>query len=290
MELHQACSPSRTDPDCQATYERAFAQATASIAGRRVLLVGLGCGGGQKDRRLVEALAGPAHAVQYLAVDVSAAMVITACQEVAGVLPSGILPPVVGDLGRVRDLESVLVPARGGGVEAGGEPARLLTFFGMIPNFEPGRILPLLADGLRAGDQLLFSANLAPGEDYRAGVERIMPLYDNHLTREWLLQFLLDAGVERHDGAMEFAIEADPDGLGLLKVTARFQFHAARVITVHGETFRFAPGEDVRLFFSYRYTPARIIQLLADQGLSVRESWLTRSGEEGVFLVRKSGG
>ena len=47
----------------------------------------------------------------------------------------------------------------------------MITFFGMIPNFEPQDILPKLAKLIRRQDTLLFSANLAPGADYAVGVK-----------------------------------------------------------------------------------------------------------------------
>ena len=87
---------------------------------------------------------------------------------------------------------------------------RLVTFFGMIPNFEPQEILPKLASLIRPKDFLLFSANLAPGADYAAGMKKILPQYDNALTRDWLMTFLLDLGVERRDGELRFAIEEWP--------------------------------------------------------------------------------
>src|SRR5437879_7460124 len=55
LALHQAYSPSRTDDDCAATYERSF-EAAASIEGKRVHLIGLGCGGWKKDTRLLQLL------------------------------------------------------------------------------------------------------------------------------------------------------------------------------------------------------------------------------------------
>src|SRR5947209_11996322 len=53
LALHQAYSPSRTDEDCAATYDAAFAGAAAQIQAASVHLIGLGCGGGQKDARLL---------------------------------------------------------------------------------------------------------------------------------------------------------------------------------------------------------------------------------------------
>ncbi len=287
LALHQAYSPSRTDADCARTYELAFGEAAQRIPPGPVLLTGLGCGGGQKDRRLVQELQTSGHQADYLATDVSTAMVLCGCQEVAKAQPAALLTPVVLDLARVPSLADVLEEAAQGPAGSNRKP-RLLSFFGMIPNFEPEEILPKLSEAVRAGDWLLFSANLAPGEDYRAGVERITPLYDNELTREWLIQFLLDAGVERSDGEIHFAIEPDEAGLGLLRVTAWFRFARHRAIEIDGERFAFNQSDRIRLFYSYRHTPVLVEGLLHTHGLHVQDSWITGSGEEGVFLVTRS--
>jgi len=163
----------------------------------------------------------------------------------------------------------------------------LVTFFGMIPNFEPGRILPKLASLIRRQDILLFSANLVPGNDYSAGMRTVLPQYDNPLTRDWLMTFLLAIGVEGRDGRLRFKIETDAAG-GLKRVTAGFQFTRSCRIEVENEAFAFRAGETIRLFFSYRYTPERVRKVLIRHGLEVREQWITRSEEEGVFLVHRS--
>lgn len=290
LELHQAYSPSRTDLDCAATYEKACVEAAGQLPPGLVRIIGLGCGGGRKDRRLVEELrAGQRHRVEYMALDVSAPMVITACQEVGRAGPETVLPPLVCDLAHTQDLASALaggapVPPSGAGATC------LFTFLGMIPNFEPGDILPVVARVMRREDWMLFSANLAPGTDYHAGVRNILPLYDNLLTREWLIQFLLDLGVEREDGQTQFSIEPDAAGLGLLRVVARFVFERTRTVMVAGESFEFKAGESIRLFFSYRHTPRLIQDLLGRHGLEVRKQWITRSAEEGVFLVAQAAG
>jgi L-histidine N-alpha-methyltransferase len=56
LALHQVHSPSRNDADCAATYDHAFEAATARIDAKEVHLIGLGCGGGQKDTRLLHLL------------------------------------------------------------------------------------------------------------------------------------------------------------------------------------------------------------------------------------------
>jgi L-histidine Nalpha-methyltransferase len=129
------------------------------------------------------------------------------------------------------------------------------------------------------------SANLAPGADYAAGVERILSLYDNEMTRDWLMTFLLDLGVEKTDGALRFRVEELSEPCRLKRITAEFHFSRARNLQLESEQFGFQPGESIRLFFSYRHTPTLIRTLLGGYGLEVIEQWITASGEEGVFLV-----
>src|SRR3954471_5916578 len=56
LALHQAHSPSRNDADCAAIYDHAFEAAAARIESKEVHVIGLGCGGGQKDTRLLRLL------------------------------------------------------------------------------------------------------------------------------------------------------------------------------------------------------------------------------------------
>jgi uncharacterized SAM-dependent methyltransferase len=288
LALHEAHSPARTDPDCSATYERGFEAAAARLRererGERVQVIGLGCGGGQKDARLLELLRAEGTRCFYTPSDVSTAMVLTAHQAASEVIPGEDCFPLVCDLATADDLPEVLnqgTPA---------EAARLITFFGMIPNFEPQEILPRLFSLLRPGDSLLFSANLAPGPDYSAGMQRILPLYDNALTRDWLLAFLFDLGVEGADGELRFGVEDDPAGSGLKRVAAYFHFLQARQIRLGADGFEFKPGEAIRLFFSYRHTPGLARALLEEHGLEVAGQWITKSEEEGVFLCVRGPG
>ena len=281
LELHQAFSPSRTDPDCEEVYDRSFERIAELIDGSSAHLVGLGCGGGQKDTRLLRRLRDSGSDVGYTPLDVSTAMVLVAREAALAVVADDACFPVVCDLGQAGDLASVL------DAQTPANFKRLLTFFGMIPNFEPAVILPRLSGLIRSGDTLLFSANLVPGPEYRTGIENILPLYDNNLTREWLMMFLWDLGFERADGHLDFGVESDPAGSALLRVAATFCCDRARVLAVHGERFEFLPGDRIGLFFSYRHTPGLVRDLLEPYGLAVSEQWITRSGEEGVFLARK---
>ena len=281
LALHQLYSPSRNDSDCAATYYRGFAAAAARANSAPVHVIGLGCGGGQKDACLLKLLQAGGREVFYTPCDVSSAMVLVARQTALSVLPEQNCFPLVCDLATMDDLPAILNSHPASGIP------RLITFFGMIPNFEPESILPKLAAVVRPQDDLLFSANLAPGADYPSGVRRVLPQYDNPPTHDWLMTFLLDLGVERSDGELRFAIESDPAGGDLKRIQAVFNFTRARRIQIESEAFTFGPGDTVRLFFSYRYTPALVCRLLMRHGLQVGGQWITRSEEEGVFLVRR---
>ncbi len=273
--MHQIYSPSRNDADCAATYDRAFGETIKQIKAKSVHVIGLGCGGGQKDTRLLKLLKAQRKEIYYSPCDVSVPMTLVARKAALEVLPEKNCFPFVCDLATANDLASSLSTHH----------PSLVTFFGMIPNFEPQEILPKLASLVRPKDFLLFSANLAPGKNYSAGMKQILPQYDNAATRDWLMTFLLDLGVEAKDGTLKFEIESG--GLGLKRVVARFHFHRSRSIGIESEKFEFRRGESIRLFFSYRYTPERVDKILARYNLQVQEQWITKSEEEGVFLCRR---
>ena len=196
LALHQQYSPSRNDRDCRAVYEQGFKAAVGRLKSKNVHLVGLGCGGGQKDTRLLKLLKASGKEAFYTPSDVATAMVLTARRQALEVCPGENCFPVVCDLETANDLPTVF------DLPATRRAARIATFFGMIPNFEPVNILPKLSSFVSKGDLLLVSANLAPGKDYLAGIKRILPQYDNPLTRDWLLTFLMDLGIEKNDGEL----------------------------------------------------------------------------------------
>jgi L-histidine N-alpha-methyltransferase len=322
LALHQAYSPSRTDPDCAVTYDRSFEAVVAAMGlpttwdrsrryrdrrGRTkksnvpartpalpgaVHLIGLGCGGGQKDTRLLKLLRDSGHEVFYTPVDVSVAMVLVARQQALSVIPADHCSPLVCDLATADDLPAV--------IDAMSVPraVRLVTCFGMLPNFEPQVLPALLANLLRRSrhskqapglsDQLLLSANLAPGPDYAAGVQRVLPQYDNPLTRGWLMTFLFDLGIEGTAGEFSFAIEDDTSGDSQFRrIAANFRFTRSRTIELDAERVKFKAGNRFLLFFSYRHTSALVASMMNRFGLRVTDQWITQSGQEGVFAVRR---
>jgi len=282
LRLHEALSPARTDPECGRIYDALFAECATRLAGQREIeVLSLGCGGGQKDAQLLRRLAAalPGARLRYVPVDVSTGLALTArAAAIAAGLPPGDVVPMVADLAQTEDWKGALAA---GLAEAG---ARVVCFFGMLPNFLPGAVLPQLAGLVRRSDVLLVSANLSPGSDYAAGVAKVLPLYNNAPTRDWLWSVLLDLGLERNDGEMRFTVASCPMGSGLRRIEAGITFVRACRIEYGGGTYDFAPGDTFRLFFSYRHTPDRLAALLGSHRLTVDAHWSNGSGEEGVFL------
>ncbi len=283
LALHEAYSPARREADAAEIYERALAAAAERVdrAGARV--AGLGCGGGEKEARLLGMLREKKAPVSFLPCDASVPLVLTALRAAEKAAPGICVDPLVCDVARCESLAESI--DRVGG-QTGMPGRRVFTFFGMAPNLEAKRTEEILRTLPRAEDWLLLSANLAPGCDYEEGVRRVLGGYDNDLTREWLLSFLLDVGFERGDGAIRFGIE---DGeAGWKRIVADYEVAREREFGLHGERFVFRKGEAIRLFFSYRHTVSQVEALAGRSGLEIEGRWLAASEEEGVFLCRRS--
>ena len=272
LAVHEAHSPARNDSGCAAVYDAAFRWVAGKFQKKTdICVIGLGCGGGQKDAALLKRFKAAGKRSMYSAVDVSLPLVITARLRASRFAES--TTGLVCDLEMADGIRDQLCSAA----------QRVFTFFGMIPNSEPEVILPRLRKLLRRGDVVLMSANLAPGADYKAGLKRVLPQYDNPETVDWLLTFLYDLGVERGDGKMGFSIEQA--AAELLRIRADFEFRRPRLVKLGQESVQFGAGERVRLFYSYRYTPERFKSVLASFNFKIAEQWITPSGEEGVFAV-----
>jgi len=277
LALHEAYSPARKDASCLRIYDDAFAAAANQRDASRVHLVGLGVGGGQKEARLAELLRARSTQVVATVSDVSLPLVLVARENLLGTADS--CHAAVFDLATAENLSEIMDAS---------DPSlpRIITCFGIIPNFEPALLAKRLAELLRPDDLLLFSANLAPGPDYAAGVDAILPQYDNALTRDWLMTLLIDLGIAADDGTFSFSIDTDPDQLR--RITAHFEFRRPCNIRVLDEHLSFGIGQRLRVFFSYRHTVSSVTALMAKHGIEVAQHWLNDSGEEGVFLCRKS--
>lgn len=279
LAMHESLSPFRTQSDVAALYEAAAKASAQRCAAGEVCFISLGCGGGKKDRLILLALQNRGQEATYVPSDVSTAMVLAASETISDIVPPAKCLPLVWDMAETADWKRPFAEMNIPG------PQRIFSFFGMLPNFEPFMI-DRLAALMRPGDILLASANLAPGKDYPEGVRNVLPLYDNPQTRHWLMAVLSDLGMDERDGEMRFAIREDTAS-SLLRIESAFCIRTKTTLRVDGNAFTFLPGEELSLFFSYRHTPDRLVQLARNCGLEVEEQWIAKSGEEGVFLLSR---
>jgi hypothetical protein len=217
-----------------------------------------------------------------VAVDVSWSLAVLARNEAALLLPEPRCQALVCDLGTADKLATEFDRITHPGHQ------RLLTCFGVLPNFTPKQLLPQLAAMLRPNDQLLLGVNLARESGYHDHLRQILPQYDNALTRSWLFLLLADLGIEPGDGQFDCHIDPDPAWNPLARITINFVFTRPRCVILDHEEFRFEREDRLRLFFSYRHTPSSVHGLLARHHIRVEHEWIAASGEEGIFACRRT--
>ena len=281
MQVHATHSPTVTADDARSSYDQAARESVVGLEPGAWGCIGLGCGSGHKEARVVAALAARGSSVTYLPLDVSVPLVLISREAALAQVPNLTVHPIAADLTDVSDLSAVidsLLPSGAG---------RFFTLFGMLPNFEPEFIFGRMASWLRPDDRMLFSANLAPGSELEAGVSTVLPQYDNPETQAWLRTLLEDHGVLADAGSVQFHIEPVPGFPGCARIAADWVVSRSSECVLDRESFFWEPGERVRLFFSIRHTPQSIELGLRGQGLRLAQSWIAGSGEEGVFLVER---
>lgn len=274
LALHEAVSPARRDPDVADLYAQ-----SAAAASQVSQVVSIGCGGGQKDAVVLQHLIGRGGRPAYAAVDVGAAMVLTALLHVQTQCPTTALRGVVADALYAPDLRAAL--RLGDGVPV------LWLLFGLAPNFLPEQLLAVLAWNVAPGDQVLLSANLAPGTDYARGARHVLPQYDNAATKRWLGCFCEGLGLDGAAERFRAQLVGDPGGRDLLRIELVYRPAVEVCVEVFGEQVELAAGVPLQALFSYRYTAARLRQLVEPAGFCLTAAYLSAGGEEGVFSLRR---
>ncbi|OZH53846.1 hypothetical protein AFK68_14865 [Hydrocoleum sp. CS-953] len=281
LKIHQEYSPSRNDRDAINTYEKCF-QKTAETLDKfsSIQLIGLGSGGGTKDSLLLSYLSNQRRELIYYPLDVSLSLAIISAQKARSSLTELSVQPIVCDLLHADDLMFQIQ-------KRDEQERRIITFFGMIPNFYPQQIFPTLNNFLNEGDLLLLSANLAPGSDYVQGIEKILPQYDNELTKDWLITVLEDVGVNHENGNIQFGIKDDEENPNLKRVNADFELNNDVSFKLDDELIEWKSGDKIGLFFSYRYTTTKLQEILSSYGINILNYSESANQEEGVYLCQK---
>lgn len=273
-------SPIHANPEFARIYRDAFARTSALFKNRKIVLVGLGCGTGLKELELYTTLAANGSEILFSAIDVSRDLV----EESAGKLiraGAGHRRSLVSDLGRSDYLQSWLD-------DWGNDLPRIVTFFGLVPNFSPSSVKRILRAVLRPGDVLLASAHLAPvqserEEEISTAMKVLLPQYDNPETIAWL-----NAAVQAWD--LERQVESPKIGIGEMEGIPAFlgsaKWKTAEPFEKWGHRFSPDREEPLRLFFSLRYTPVRFENILRREGFDMDLLSITPCRQEAIWCIR----
>ncbi len=281
LAYHQAYSPSRTEADLLALYQQSFQAALHALQPTSLHYISLGCGGGRKDALFLQQAWRQFTHLYFTPTDISAALVLETMVHIQETLPALPCSPLVLDLEAQPDLTAAFA------AHETATSQRLLSCFGMLPNFDYPIFLPYVQRLMRPADRLLISANLSP-LPYPDACAHIVPQYDNPLAHAWFAGLLESLGFPMPQ--VHIAVQAAPlhrDG-HIWQIRAFATFEQPVTITVYEESFTCTPDEPLQLFFSTRFTPQVMPRVLADAGLRVIETFLSASQEEGIYLCAGS--
>lgn len=278
LVLHRQHAPIATRNEMFQVYENAFAAIPLWNSNASVPIISLGCGGGNKDVRLLATLRENGVLPIYIPCDISAELVNEAASQAHRRFPGTVCYPVVSDLRHTTELRAWLdtLPIS--------SDSRIFLFFGMLPNFSPIQARFSLRRLLRTNDILIISANLTPGIDLMEGLTHVLPQYDNPETRDWLSLFLDDLRIPRQTYSLDFEIQPSPGLSGLYRIAAVVRFIQTVPFAVSNQSYLFSKGESLLLFFSNRYTPRLARQWMKSLGIIKISEWIDLHGEEGVFV------
>jgi len=273
-------SPIHANIDFARIYRDAFAQAADRLRPEKVLLIGLGCGTGQKELELASHLKARGFETLFTAIDVSHDLVSESVEKLVAA-GAGHRRSLVCDLAESAFLADWLDRV------AGRENLpRLITFFGLVPNLAPSVVTRLFRSILRPGDLLLASAHLAPvgdGVEFPAAMRSVLPQYDNPETLAWLTTGLEYVGLEDRVNPPEMTI-GEVEGVPAFITLARWK--SSKPFERWGHCFSPDKNEPLRLFHSLRYTPELFENLLRAAGFRVELLAITACREEAIWMIR----
>jgi L-histidine N-alpha-methyltransferase len=261
------------------TEERILAEHATAIRDRvgDVTLVELGSGSSAKTHHLLDAWCrrGPAR---YVPIDISLAMLETACRKLADAYPALAVEALAGSYERALPLLRKVSPLQ-------------LAFLGStIGNFEEAetdRFFELLAAHLAPGDTILLGLDLvkdpatleAAYNDAAGWTARFTGNLFARMNRE------LGAGVPL-DAVEHVAFYNDR--LERIEIYARFLREVHLHVAPLDRWFRIAPGEMIRTEISRKFRPERTAAVAARFGFDHEATYAAPDGSFAVLLLRRA--
>ncbi|MGI8425411.1 MAG: L-histidine N(alpha)-methyltransferase [Actinomycetota bacterium] len=245
--------------------ESSAKELAAKIPPNQIDVFSIGCGQGDKDGILLQALRESVQTVNYLPTDASQSLLEIAC---AGALKAGFA---------VRGFKADFTdPAHLQAIAHEGDSSERL--FMMIGN-TMGAADPLstakdLRRMLRPGDLLLVD-----GEIYSPGT---IAGYDNPINRRFAWAPLYSVGIRDDQGEVAFRDEIDDRLPGLHLVSKHFSAAQPVVALTGGKSMKIEAGQRLEMNHSYKYSLEAFDAVLDQAGLEPK--WSAQS-EDGKFVM-----
>jgi len=255
-KVHLACSPFLHRTELQRLYRLPSTRIRKHFGRRSYSLLALGCADGTKESLLLKKLPKPTY---LLALDTNLSLARRAIRRLPAFQKSAHRTDLTSSIS-LKFLSSRL-----------STHPTLITLFGVLPNLNPLPLLRSIRRFMKKDDLLLFSANLAPGIKGRSGAVRVLPLYDNRPTRNWLNAAILRYRPKLPKGHLEFGVFPDPKQKTLARIEARWMNNHMPIV----------------VFSSRRPTRLQVESWIQASGLRRLKRWIEPRGEEGVWLVTR---
>jgi dimethylhistidine N-methyltransferase len=254
---------------------RAPAMAGA-IDPRPQVVIEFGAGNARKVAPLLQALRPPA----YAALDISAAQLRGACANLQHQHPEVAVLGVCCDYSTLAELPADPLLNR---------TPRL----GFYPGSSLGNFTPTEAQALlRQMARLLGPAGqLLIGIDQPKAVERLEAAYNDAagisaaFARNLLVR--LNHDLDGDFDPQAFRYEASWDAAGS-RIAMALISRCDQLVSLAGQTWRFASGEPLITEYSVKYSPRAFAQLAATAGWTLQHSWSDPSGDLSLHLLRQA--
>ena len=261
-KVHLSCSPFYRRPAVRRLYTQPTTVLRFLLRHAPYNFIALGCAEGLKESLLLRKLPKP---TLLLTADTCLSMAKFAARK----LPARAKIARQIDLTSPSSISRILALPIPPSKSKAPRPTRLITLFGVLPNLDPLPLLRRLARAMKRGDLLLFSTNLAPGTSSFAGARKVLPQYDNPITRRWM-----EAAVHRYrpklpQGTLHIGLYPDPQQRSLPRIEARWISRKSTRI----------------VFASRRPTRSQVEQWIQVARLHKIARFIDTLGEEGVWLA-----
>lgn len=245
----------------------AFGAEIAHSFGTNLRLVELGSGAARKTRILLDQLSATQSSIEYVPVDVDAAMLERSGHDLLSEYPQLRVTAICSDFSRPSIPISELEPHRG---------RTIVLFLGStIGNLDPDAAIAMLRDlrqALAPNDALLL------GADLRKSRTILEPAYDDPLGVTAAFNRNLLVRMNRELGA-DFVLDAFEHRAFYDETLGRIEMHlvSTRAQRVHIAQLSldvdFAEGETIHTESSYKHDASTLAQLAAQSGFAIYKTW-----------------